>query len=142
MKELVIRKAEKSDMNQVMSMIVELAKFEKAQNEVQTNVKQLEEDGFGLKNCFEALIAEYNQEVCGYALFYQGYSTWKGATLYLEDIMVRESFRNKGIGEKLFKEIVNIAKQKNVKRLDWQVLDWNSKAIIWTRLWIIYSLRQ
>ena len=129
MKELVIRKAEKSDMNQVMSMIIELAKFEKAQNEVQTNVQQLEEDGFGLKNCFEALIAEYNQEVCGYALFYHGYSTWKGLTLYLEDIMVRESFRNKGIGDKLFREIVNIAKQKNVKRLDWQVLDWNSKAI-------------
>ena len=129
MKDLIIRKAKKSDMQQLLYMITELAKFEKAQEQVQNSVEQLQKDGFGGKSYFEALIAEYQNQVCGYALFYEGYSTWKGVTLYLEDLMVREPYRNKGIGEKLFKEIVNIAKQKKVKRLDWQVLDWNKSAI-------------
>ena len=129
MKDLVVRKAKKSDMKEVLSMIIELAKFEKSENEVQTTVKQLQKDGFGENNYFDVLIAEYQNKVCGYALFYQGYSTWKGTTLYLEDLMVREPFRNKGVGERLFKEITNIANKRKVKRLDWQVLDWNLSAI-------------
>ena len=62
-------------------------------------------------------------------IFYQGYSTWKGATLYLEDIMIKPKLRRKGFGGVLFKEIIKVAKKREVKRLDWQVLDWNSSAI-------------
>ena len=82
MKDLIIRKAKKSDMQQLLSMITELAKFEKAQEQVQNSVEQLQKDGFGGKSYFEALIAEHQNQVCGYALFYEGYSTWKGVTLY------------------------------------------------------------
>ena len=129
MKDLIIRKGEIDDMNDVLLMIIELAKFENATEQVNTTVEQLKQDGFGSKKLFEVIIAEYKNEICGYAFFYQGYSTWRGATLYLEDLMVKENHRRKGFGGHLFDEIIRIAKDRDVKRLDWQVLDWNSSAI-------------
>ena len=129
MKDLIIRKGEIDDMNDVLLMITELAKFENAAEQVNTTVEQLKTDGFGSKKLFEVIIAEYKNEICGYAFFYQGYSTWKGVTLYLEDLMVKAKNRKQGIGSYLFDEIIRIAKDRNVKRLDWQVLDWNSGAI-------------
>ncbi len=129
MKDLIIRKGEIDDMKDVLLMIKELAKFENAEQEVNTTVNQLKQDGFGSKKLFEVIIAEYKNEICGYAFFYQGYSTWKGATLYLEDIMIKPKLRRKGLGSILFNEIIKEAKARGVKRLDWQVLDWNSSAI-------------
>jgi|TARA_B110000438_G_C15787222_1_gene638992 GNAT superfamily N-acetyltransferase len=129
MKDLIIRKGEIDDMNDVLLMIIELAKFENAAEQVNTTVEQLKIDGFGSKKLFEVIIAEYKNEICGYAFFYQGYSTWKGVTLYLEDLMVKAKNRKQGVGRCLFDEVIRIAKDRNVKRLDWQVLDWNSGAI-------------
>ena len=129
MNDYIIRNGEKEDLKEVLSMITELAKFERAEDQVQTTLTQLEEDGFGDNKAFEFLIVKKEDVYCGFALYYSGYSTWKGATLYLEDFMIREKFRNQGLGSLLFKEIVNIAIKNKVKRLDWQVLEWNKSAI-------------
>ena len=129
MNELIIRKALPSDMGDVLSMIKELAEFEKALDKVKMTKDQLIEDGFGRSPFFNCNIAFYEGEVCGYAFYYFGYSTWNGKTLYLEDIMIKSAFRRKGIGQKLFDKIVGIAKKENVKRFDWQVLNWNQPAI-------------
>ena len=77
----------------------------------------------------EAIVAEENTEIAGFALFYTAYSTWKGKILYLEDFYVKENHRNKGIGNMLFEKVVEIAKDKKVKRMDWQVLEWNDLAL-------------
>lgn len=129
MNELIIRKALPSDMGDVLSMIKELAEFEKALDKVKMTKDQLIEDGFGSSPFFNCIIAFYEGEVCGYAFYYFGYSTWNGKTLYLEDIMIKSGFRRKGIGQKLFDNIVGIAKKENVTRFDWQVLNWNQPAI-------------
>ena len=129
MKELIIRNALPTDMEAVLSMIKELAEYEKALDKVKMTTEQLIEDGFGHSSLFQSIIAIYKGEICGYAIYYFGYSTWNGKTLYLEDIMIKGNYRRKGIGQKLFNEIVKIAKQENVKRLDWQVLNWNQSAI-------------
>jgi GNAT superfamily N-acetyltransferase len=76
-----------------------------------------------------ALLLNLDKEVVGFALFYTGYSTWKGRTLYLEDILVTNAQRGNGIGALLFEKVVEIAKERNVKRMDWQVLEWNEPAI-------------
>ena len=129
MNELIIRKALPSDMGDVLSMIKELAEFEKALDKVKMTKEQLIKDGFGRSPFFNCIIAFCEGEVCGYAFYYFGYSTWNGKTLYLEDIMIKSAFRRKGIGQKLFDKIVGIAKKENVKRFDWQVLNWNQPAI-------------
>ena len=116
-------------MGDVLSMIKELAEFEKALDKVKMTKEQLIEDGFGRSPFFNCIIALYEGEACGYAFYYFGYSTWNGKTLYLEDIMIKSGFRRKGIGQKLFDKIVGIAKKENVTRFDWQVLNWNQPAI-------------
>jgi GNAT superfamily N-acetyltransferase len=126
---MIIRNAKESDMDPVMQLIHQLALYEKAPDEVITSKDDLIKDGFGPNSVFDCIVAEENDEVIGFALFYEGYSTWKGRTLYLEDFLVSEQHRKKGIGEKLFNRVVEIAKERNVKRMDWQVLDWNKPAI-------------
>ena len=129
MENLVIRKAEKEDMPAVLELIKELATYEKAPDEVTISISDLENDGFGENPVFKILLAEIKQEIAGMSFYYSSYSTWKGKCVFIEDIIVKESFRRKGIGAVLFDKMVNIAYQENAHRLHWQVLDWNEPAI-------------
>lgn len=124
-----IRPAKMMDMKAVLDLIKELARYENAAEQVTNYVSQLEIDCFGDKPTFECLVAERGDEIVGFALFFPVYSTWKGNCLYLEDICVREQLRRKGIGKKLFDAVLEIAQIRNMKRLSWQVLDWNESAI-------------
>ena len=123
-----IRAAKPGDEQAIFSLIKELALYEKAPEQVSNSAEQLSQDLFKSFIC-EAIVAEENKEIVGFALFYTAYSTWKGKTLYLEDFYVKENHRNKGIGNMLFEKVVEIAKDKKVKRMDWQVLEWNSLAL-------------
>ena len=125
-----IRKAEKADMPEVLEMIKELARFEKAPAEVSITIADLEKDGFGEHPLYEVLLAENKElKVVGMSFYYLSYSTWKGKCLYLEDIIVKEEFRGHGIGKKLFDATLLKAKEIKARRLMWQVLDWNTPAI-------------
>ena len=127
---MIVRKADKQDMPQVLELIKELAVFEREPaSVVEVTVSELEEAGFGENPQFICFVAEANQEIKGLALVYFRFSTWKGRTLYLEDLIVRESDRGKGIGMLLYKEVLKFAKKEEVKRVNWVVLDWNENAI-------------
>ena len=123
-----IRIAKQSDVAAIFALIQELALYEKAPEQVTNTVENLRIDLFDKQLC-GAIVAEINEEIVGFALYYTSYSTWKGACLYIEDFYVKEEFRKLGIGQQLFDEIVLIAKARNVKRMDWQVLEWNEPAI-------------
>ncbi|CAG5076294.1 GNAT family N-acetyltransferase [Parvicella tangerina] len=129
MSSVLIRKADKSDVPALLSLVKELADYEKCPNEVEVDRTEMEDAGFGPNKVFDAFVAESNSEVVGMAIFYTGYSTWKGKTLYLEDFLVTENWRRKGIGKLLFDRIIEEAKLRNVRRMDWQVLEWNQPAI-------------
>lgn len=129
MNKSTIRVAQKSDMNQVHYLIRELAIYEKAEKEHTNTVEQLMLDGFGPEKVFDCIVAEVNNTVVGFALYYTSYSTWKGSCLYLEDFLVTEKSRGQGIGKQLFDEVLQIAKDRNVGRFEWQVLDWNEPAL-------------
>lgn len=124
-----IRPGTKADAPAVHQMIVDLAIYEKAPDEVETNVEELIEDGFGANPIYELLVAELGGEVVGFALYYTSYSTWKGRCLYLEDFFVQEQHRKKGIGAALFEAVIAEAKARKAKRMEWQVLEWNEPAI-------------
>lgn len=124
-----IRKGEIADLPQVLELIKELATYEKAPNEVTVTVSDMERDGFGKEKIFDFFVAEDSSGILGMALFYTKYSTWKGKCLFLEDIIVRESLRGKGIGAMLFEEVIKVAKEGKVKRMEWQVLEWNEPAL-------------
>ncbi|TSJ45409.1 GNAT family N-acetyltransferase [Fluviicola chungangensis] len=124
-----IRAARLGDETAIHGLISELALYEKAPGEVTNTVENLKIDLFVDGVC-EALVVENNrQEVVGFALYYQSYSTWKGRCLYLEDFYIQPEYRRGGIGSRLFAEVVQIARKWGVKRMDWQVLDWNESAI-------------
>lgn len=127
--EVKIRKAKSEDMPRVLELIQELATYEKAPDEMINTVENLEKDGFGTDKVFDCIVAEKEGVIVGFALYFTGYSTWKGRTLYLEDFIVSEQYRGKGYGKMLFEEVLKEAKRRNVKRMDWQVLDWNEPAI-------------
>lgn len=124
-----IRKAKKSDAASIHTLIEELAVFEKAAGEVIVSVSQIEKDGFGATPLFECFVAEVNEEVVGMALFYPRYSTWKGATFHLEDLIVTKKMKSKGIGTQLYNAFLMHAHQRGVARVEWAVLDWNIPAI-------------
>ncbi len=129
MNELVIRKGKREDMHDVHRLIRELAIYEKAENEHTNSVEELIEDGFGDSKLYDVIVAELDGKIVGFALFYTSYSTWKGRSLYLEDFIVTEKHRGKGIGKLLFDKVYTIAKERNVARFEWQVLNWNTPAI-------------
>lgn len=124
-----IRKGTPKDLPALLGLIKELATYEKAPQEVEVQLEQMREWGFGEEKIFDFFVLEKELKVIGIALYYYKYSTWKGRCLFLEDIIVTESERNKGYGKLLFDEVVKVAKQENVKRLEWQVLEWNEPAI-------------
>ena len=126
---ILIRKGLKSDLPRVLELIKELAMYEKAPAEVVVSIEELERDGFGDNPVFEFFVAEVEDKIVGISLYYIKYSTWKGKCIFLEDIIITEKFRRYGIGKKLFDETVKVAKEKNVRRLEWQVLEWNESAI-------------
>lgn len=126
---ITIRKGEKADLEAVYELICELAEYEKAKHEVENTVAQLEQDGFGDKPLFGFFVAQDDEQIIGFALYYYRYSTWKGKTLYLEDIYVKPNYRRQKIGDSLFKALIRKAKQEDCARLSWQVLDWNHSAI-------------
>lgn len=126
---MIIRKAEKTDLPQMLSLIRELAEYEKGLHEVENTVDKMEADGFGTNPVFGSFVAEEADNIVGIAIYYYRYSTWKGKCLFLEDLVVSQSQRGKGIGKKLFDATVNHAREQDCKLLNWQVLDWNEPAI-------------
>ena len=129
MQNIVIRRAVKEDCERLMELIHELAIFEKAPEEMTVTLDHFVESGFGKKPVWWAFVAEVNEVVEGFALYYIRYSTWKGQRMYLEDILVSEEFRGKGIGKLLFDKLIEEAKEKKLNGIVWQVLDWNEPAI-------------
>ncbi|MFI1744553.1 GNAT family N-acetyltransferase [Thalassobellus sediminis] len=127
--DFTIRKAKKKDMLHVHQLIKELAEFEKEPEAVEITVEDLEKDGFGEHPAFFCFVAEANSKIEGIALGYNRYSTWKGKAIHLEDLIVREKIRGAGLGSALFDEIIKHGHKENVKRIVWDVLDWNEPAI-------------
>jgi GNAT superfamily N-acetyltransferase len=126
---MIIRKATKNDMPSVLELIQELATFEKEPDAVVVTVDDLVRDGFSENPLFQCFVAEVENEIIGMALYYYRYSTWKGKTIHLEDLIVKENKRGTGAGFALYKEIIKQGKAENVRRIEWNVLDWNTPAI-------------
>jgi len=125
----IVRTAVKDDMVDVIRLINELASFEKEPNAVEVDENQLIEDGFGKNKLFHCFVVEDNNNVVGMALVYPRYSTWKGPVLHLEDLIVTEKYRGSGLGTKLLTAVVEYGHQLGVKRISWEVIDWNEDAI-------------
>lgn len=124
-----IRVAEERDCERILELIHELAVYEKAPDEVTVSLAEFKEAGFGNNPVWKAFVAEENQVIAGFALFYIRYSTWKGSRLYLEDFIVTENKRGLGIGKQLFERVILECKEKKYKGMVWQVLDWNQPAL-------------
>ena len=110
-------------------MIQELATFEKEPDAVVVTVDDLVRDGFSENPLFQCFVAEVDGEIIGMALYYYRFSTWKGKTIHLEDLIVKENKRGTGAGFALYKEIIKQGNAENVRRIEWNVLDWNTPAI-------------
>ncbi|MGB1448638.1 MAG: GNAT family N-acetyltransferase [Flavobacteriaceae bacterium] len=129
MNALKLRFAEANDMSAVLALIQELADFEKEPNAVVITEEELRQDGFGRSPKFQCIVAEKGEKVIGMALFYPRYSTWKGATLHLEDLIVTQSERGTGAGKALYTAFIKYAAAQKVRRIEWVVLDWNTHAV-------------
>ena len=124
-----IREATLADCSRILELINELAVYERAPEEVTVTLAEFEDAGFGQKPVWKAFVAELDEVIVGFALYYVRYSTWKGCRLYLEDFIVTDSYRGKGIGKQLFDTIVLEAHEKGFNGMTWQVLDWNEPAL-------------
>ena len=129
MSPVIIRKAVKEDCKRLMELIHELAVYEKAPDEVTVSLAHFEESGFGENPVWWAFVAEADGIVQGFGLYYIRYRTWKGQYMFLEDFIVAEEFRGKGIGKLLFDRLIEEAKERRFKGMVWQVFDWNDPAI-------------
>ncbi|MGV3631390.1 MAG: GNAT family N-acetyltransferase [Bacteroidota bacterium] len=125
---MIIRKAIQGDEDGIFKLIQALALYEKAPEQVTNTAGNLAKDLFEEHIC-DALVAIADEQIVGFALWYTSYSTWKGQCLYLEDFYVLPEYRSLKIGSQLFDRVVEIAKEKGVKRMDWQVLEWNELAL-------------
>ena len=124
-----IREAKKSDGPFILEMIKQLAKFEKALDKVTLDLETLIQDGFAENPLFHSLIIEEADVPIGFALYYNRYSTWKGKSLYLEDLYIKPEHRGRGYGLAVMKYLAKLAVESECKRFEWQVLDWNEPAI-------------
>lgn len=126
---MIIRKARAEDMESVLDLIKELAVYEKEPEAVIVTVEDLQRDGFGDDPLFYCYVGVEDGSIVGMALYYYRYSTWKGRTLHLEDLVVKENQRGTGIGYALYSEIIKTGYEDNVQRIEWNVLNWNTPAI-------------
>jgi len=124
-----IRRGKPEDMQAVLGLIQELALFEKEPDAVLVTVDDLIRDGFGTVPLFYVFVAEVEDEIVGIALWYYRFSTWKGKTIHLEDLVVKDKMRGTGLGYALYSEIIKQGKKEQVRRVEWNVLDWNTPAI-------------
>lgn len=124
-----IREGKITDMPSVLELIKELAHYEKEADAVEISVADLEKDGFENSPLFKTFVAEIGHEIVGMALFYPRYSTWKGPTIHLEDLIVKKSKRGLNIGSSLYNKVIAYGNNLGVKRIEWVVLDWNIPAI-------------
>jgi GNAT superfamily N-acetyltransferase len=129
---MLVRPANPSDTVFIHRLIQELADYERAPDAVINTPELLLNDLFVEGRC-HAFVAEHEEVIIGFALYYFGYSTWKGKTLYLEDLYVKEDFRKTGVGQQLFDQVVKVAIKEKVRRMDWQVLTWNEPALAFYR---------
>lgn len=124
-----IREARPEDITHILALIRELALYEKAPQEVTNTEEAILRDGFGPEPAFQCKVAVADGQIVGMYIWYVRYSTWKGKGLYLEDIIVTEPMRGKGIGKKLFEACMQDAADMQANFMIWQVLDWNEPAI-------------
>ena len=124
-----IRDARPEDMPRVLDLIRELAHFEKEEGAVELSSEELVEDGFGDQKLFQCFVAEVDNEIEGMALVYPRYSTWKGPVIHLEDLIITERVRGNGLGTALLDSVIKYGHELGVKRICWEVLDWNEPAI-------------
>lgn len=125
-----IRKGKEEDVSAMLSLIKELALYEKAPEQVITSEKSMIKDGFGENPAYRSLVAETaDGEVVAVAIYFQAYSTWRGRVLYLDDLVVREKYRSQGIGKLMFDRLIKEAEEMEVDQMRWVVLEWNEPAI-------------
>jgi GNAT superfamily N-acetyltransferase len=130
MKNLVIRAAERRDVPSILALIRGLAEFEKLSHEVVATEEILERSLFDGRKVAEVLLAELDDRAVGFALFFHSFSTFLGKPgIYLEDLFILPEFRNQNIGFRLLREVARVAKARECGRLEWSVLDWNSRAL-------------
>jgi len=126
---VIIRQGTKADLEAILSLIRELALFERMPDAVTVTLESMEKDGFGENPIYTAHVAEVDGIIVGMAIFFTYYSTWKGKCIYLEDLIVKEAWRRKSIGRKLFDSVAAYSAEVHANLLKWQVLDWNVNAI-------------
>lgn len=124
-----LRRARREDCPRLMELVHELAVYEKAPDEVTVSLEHFTESGFGAQPVWWAFVAEVDGHIEGFALYYIRYSTWKGQRLYLEDLIVTDAMRGKGLGKMLFDRLIEEMKEKKFSGMVWQVLNWNTSAI-------------
>lgn len=124
-----LRVAVKEDCVRLLELVNELAIYEKAPQEVTVTVEEFKEAGFGKRPVWKAYVAEADGLIVGFALYYIRFSTWKGCRMYLEDFIVTEPMRGRGIGKLLFDQLIIEAKEMGFAGMVWQVLDWNEPAL-------------
>ncbi|MDR3694906.1 GNAT family N-acetyltransferase [Mucilaginibacter sp.] len=124
-----LRIAKKEDCPRLLELVKELALFERAPEEVTVTLQEFEDAGFGEKPVWKAFVAEVDGFIVAFAVYYVRYSTWKGCRMYLEDLIVTEEMRGKGVGKLLFDRLIVEAKEMGFNGMSWQVLDWNEPAI-------------
>ncbi len=128
-KKATTRRALKSDIPVMLTLIKELALYENAPDQVTNTSEMMLKDGFGIDKIYDAFVAETDGKVIGVAITFYRYSTWKGRCLYLEDLIVTETYRGIGAGQQLFTHCIDFGKMNDCKRMVWQVLDWNKPAL-------------
>jgi GNAT superfamily N-acetyltransferase len=128
-KTMIIRTAKPEDAPQMLNLIQTLAVFENEPDAVEVTLADLLREGFGEKPSFFTFVAEHQNEIIGMAIYYYRFSTWKGKTIHLEDLIVQEKYRGIGAGMALYKAIIAQGKKDQVRRIEWNVLDWNQSAI-------------